>query len=126
MTAPEKSASGEHRVELRNRGATLEVDEDETILDAAEAAGHTLPVGCREGRCITCAARLLRGKVVHSDAATALRPEQEERGYVLLCVARARSDVVLEVGRESQRELFRNPFRRPRPDRNDSAGSVEG
>lgn len=114
MTAEEEPERRRHRVELRNRGATLEVGEDETLLDAAEAAGHTLPVGCREGRCITCAARLLRGEVVHSEAATALRPEQEERGYVLLCVARARSDVVLEVGRESQRELFTNPLRKGR------------
>lgn len=117
MTASEKATSRSHRVELRNRGATLEVGEDQTILDAAEAAGHTLPVGCREGRCITCAARLLRGEVVHPDTATALRPEQEERGYVLLCVARPRSDVVLEVGRESQRDLFTNPLRRPPADR---------
>lgn len=121
--AGEKPPRTRHRVELRNRGVTLEVAEDETILDAAERAGHTLPVGCREGRCITCAARLLRGEVAQDERATALRPEQEERGYVLLCVARPRSEVVVEVGRESQRELFTNPFLAPPSGGADGSGS---
>jgi ferredoxin len=40
-----------------------------------------------------------------------LRPEQIEAGYVLLCVAYARSHCQFEVGLESQRDLYVNPFR---------------
>lgn len=101
------------RVRLRNRGVEVAVDEDETILEAAERSGVRLPFGCRYGSCITCAALLIEGDVDQSDG-DALGAEQVERGYVLLCVARPRSDCVLEVGREAQRELFSNPFKRMR------------
>ena len=90
----------------------LEVGEDEAILDAAEAAGIALPVACRYGGCITCAAKLLAGRVVQPGA-TALNRRQSRAGYVLLCVARPRSDCAVEVGVESHRTLYRNPFGPP-------------
>ena len=34
-------------------------------------------------------------------------------GYVLLCVARPRSDCTLDVGVESHDKLYRNPFQSP-------------
>lgn len=99
-----------HRVTLVNRGGrALLVDEDRAILDAAEAAGIALPVACRYGGCVTCAARLLQGRVVQPGA-TALNRRQARAGYVLLCVARPRSDCALEVGVESHGALHRNPF----------------
>lgn len=99
-----------HRVTLLNRGRrTVAVREDENILDACNAAGIVLPVGCRYGGCITCAAKLCTGKVVQPGA-TALNQRQSRAGYVLLCVARPRSDCELSVGVESHDELYRNPF----------------
>ncbi|HEX7082210.1 MAG TPA: 2Fe-2S iron-sulfur cluster-binding protein [Gammaproteobacteria bacterium] len=99
-----------HRVILRNRGGRrIDVREDESILDACNAAGIVLPVGCRYGGCITCAAKLVAGKVVQPGA-TALKKRQSRAGYVLLCVARPRSDCELLVGVESHDELYRNPF----------------
>ncbi|MEM0943285.1 MAG: 2Fe-2S iron-sulfur cluster-binding protein [Pseudomonadota bacterium] len=96
-----------------NRGArVLEVAEDEAIYEAALAAGIQLPIACAYGGCITCAARKLSGKVVQPKG-TALNRRQSQAGYVLLCVARPRSDVVLEVGVESHNELYQNPFERP-------------
>ena len=68
-----------------------------------------LPIACRYGGCITCAARLLSGRVRQPNA-TALDGRQSRAGYVLLCVARPRSDCVLEVGVESHGDLYRNPF----------------
>lgn len=102
-----------HRVTLRNRGGlTLAIGEDEPILAAFEAAGQVLPVGCRYGGCITCAARLLSGRV-RQPGATALNRRQSGLGYVLLCVARPQADCVLDVGVESHAELYRNPFADP-------------
>ena len=75
-----------------------------------EAAGQKLPVGCRYGVCATCAARLLQGEVEQSQA-VGLKPEQIAKGYVLLCIASPRSDCQLEVGVESQQELYVNPFK---------------
>ncbi|AFZ23273.1 ferredoxin, (2Fe-2S) [Cylindrospermum stagnale PCC 7417] len=100
-----------YRVELVNRrNFVVEVAENEYILDAVEAAGLRLPVGCRYGACITCAARLIEGKVDQSEA-TALKPTQEATGYVLLCIAYPRSDCKFEVGVECQDELYINPFK---------------
>lgn len=83
--------------------------EDEAIIDAVEAKGHVLPIGCRYGGCITCAAKLLEGQVRQPNG-TALNKRQSKAGYVLLCVARPKTDCVLEVGVESHGQLYQNPF----------------
>ncbi len=102
-----------HRVTLLNRnGRVLDVDDDQPILDAAEAAGLVLPVACRYGGCITCAGRLISGKV-RQPKGTALNRRQSAAGYILLCVARPRSDCVIAVGVESHADLYRNPFSVP-------------
>jgi ferredoxin len=99
-----------HKVELVNRNFVLEIAEDEYILEVVEASGLRLPVGCRYGACITCAARLIEGKVEQSQA-VALKSTQEAMGYVLLCIAYPRSDCKFEVGVECQNELYINPFK---------------
>jgi ferredoxin len=102
-----------YQIELVNRQhRVIEVAEDQPILEAIEAAGLRLPVGCRYGACITCAARLIRGQVDQSRA-IALKPAHVEQGYVLLCIALPQSDCQFEVGLESQTELYRNPFQTP-------------
>ncbi|HDZ73456.1 MAG TPA: 2Fe-2S iron-sulfur cluster binding domain-containing protein [Aurantimonas coralicida] len=102
-----------HRVTFANRnGRVLDVGEDQPILDAAEAAGFVLPVACRYGGCITCAGRLVSGKV-RQPKGTALNRRQSAAGYILLCVARPRSDCVIAVGVESHDDLYRNPFSVP-------------
>ncbi|MDF1774934.1 MAG: 2Fe-2S iron-sulfur cluster-binding protein [Rhizobiaceae bacterium] len=101
------------RITLKNRNnLTLEVGDDEAIIDAVEAAGHVLPIGCRYGGCITCAARLIEGSVRQPNG-TALNKRQSQLGYVLLCVARPKTDCVLEVGVESHDQLYVNPFASP-------------
>ena len=96
-------------VVLRNQGMTLTVAEDQPIYEAALAAGIQLPIGCRYGGCITCAAKLISGKVRQPNA-TALNRRQSKAGYVLLCVALPSTDCVLDVGVESHDELYQNPF----------------
>lgn len=103
-----------YQIELINRNHTiLEVAENQYILDAVEATGLRLPVGCRYGACITCAARLIEGEVDQSQG-VALKPVQEAMGYVLLCIAYPRSDCKFEVGVECQDKLYRNPFKQGR------------
>ncbi len=100
-------------VTLKNRnGLTFEVGQDEAIIDVVEAAGHVLPIACRYGGCITCAAKMLDGKV-RQPKGTALNKRQSQEGYVLLCVARPKMDCVLEVGVESHDRLYVNPFASP-------------
>lgn len=103
------------KVRLVNRGdRILSVGADETIIDAAEKAGMVLPIACRYGGCITCAARLLEGRVRQPNA-TALNRRQSREGYILLCVARPKTDLVLQVGVESHDRLYVNPFSVARP-----------
>lgn len=118
-----------HTVSVRNRdGRVVEVSEDEFLLDALEDTGMRLPYGCRFGACLTCAASLLEGEVDQAGGRSfALRPQQEDDGYVLLCVARPLSDCVIDVG--TRRELYINPFKhrrtgRVKPTSSSSGGSV--
>ena len=100
-----------YNVELRNHGVTLRVATDQPIYQAALDAGVQLPIGCNYGGCITCAAKLISGRV-KQPGASALNKRQSRAGYVLLCVARPKSDCVIEEGVESHGELYENPFSR--------------
>jgi ferredoxin len=96
---------------LVNRGGiAIDVAPDVQILAALEQFGLRLPVGCRYGACITCAAKLISGEIDRS-AELCLKPDQIAAGYVLLCVACAKSDCRFEVGIESQAALYPNPFK---------------
>ena len=98
---------------LANRGgATFQVDHRKPLLDSLREQGVDLPYGCRYGGCISCAAKLISGKV-DQRAQVALNNRQINDGYVILCVARPMSDCTLEIGVESHDKLYRNPFRDP-------------
>lgn len=102
-------AAKTHQVELRNAGVTLAVAEDQPIYKAALDAGIQLPIGCDYGGCITCAAKLIDGSV-RQPGASALNKRQSRAGYILLCVARPKSNCVIEEGVESHGDLYENPF----------------
>ena len=104
-------------ITLTNKGGqSFEVGGNEPLLNTLEEQGVSLPYGCRYGGCISCAAKLLSGEVDQSEG-VALNGRQMAAGYVLLCVARPKSDCTLEVGVESHDQLYRNPFQSPlRPD----------
>lgn len=97
------------RITLRSHGVTLEVGEEEPIYQAALEAGIQLPIGCNYGGCITCAAKLIDGRVRQPNA-TALNKRQSKAGYILLCVARPATDCIIDAGVESHDELYQNPF----------------
>jgi len=98
-----------YRVELKNSGVVLDVPADEPIYQAALKVGVQLPIGCNYGGCITCAARLLSGSV-RQPGASAINRRQSQAGYILLCVARPKSDCLIDEGVESHDELYQNPF----------------
>ncbi len=97
------------KVELKNSGATIDVGIDEPIYNAGLKAGIQLPIGCEYGGCITCAAKLISGKV-RQPGATAINKRQSQAGYILLCIARPKTDCVIEDGVESHDQLYQNPF----------------
>ena len=83
-----------HRVTFitPEREVTVDVDDDEYLLDAAARAGLRLPFSCLQGWCTTCAGRLVEGRVDQSEALR-FYPQDESAGFVLLCSAYARSDL---------------------------------
>ena len=102
-----------HTVTIANRdAATYEVNDRRPLLEQLRDQGVDLPYGCEYGGCITCAAKLTAGHV-DQRRQVALNNRQIDNGYVILCVARATSDITLEIGVESHDKLYRNPFLDP-------------
>ena len=82
-----------HRVVVANIGATLVVADDQTILQAALAAGLAYPHGCQMGRCGSCKSRLVDGVVdLLPHTPFSLTAADKEQGLTLACRARPRSD----------------------------------
>jgi CDP-4-dehydro-6-deoxyglucose reductase/3-phenylpropionate/trans-cinnamate dioxygenase ferredoxin reductase subunit len=67
--------------------------EGQTVLEAAEAAGWSLPYSCRKGACSTCEGTLVEGRVEARGQGALAGPADGVR----FCQARPRSDLTIAV-----------------------------
>ena len=99
-----------NKITIANRNNTIfEVKGTKPLLLELRSQGLDLPYGCQYGGCITCAAKLIHGEV-DQRSQVALNNRQINDGYVVLCVARAKTDCTFDIGVESHDKLYRNPF----------------
>ena len=79
-------------------GQEFQAGPEQTVLDAALAAGIVLPYSCRNGTCSTCEGRVVSGEYDAGPApARILDAADLARGHTLLCQARPASDLVIEA-----------------------------
>lgn len=89
---------GAHTVRLEPVGVEFEVEDGETVLNAAFRQGIALPHGCKEGQCSACKCILNEGEVDMLKYSTfALNDMEKDSGHILLCRSIAYSDMEVEL-----------------------------
>jgi len=79
-------------------GQTIEIGDDQTILDACMRAGVWLPHACCHGLCATCKVQVLDGEIEHGHASPfALMDFERDERKCLACCATAQSDITIEA-----------------------------
>jgi ring-1,2-phenylacetyl-CoA epoxidase subunit PaaE len=99
ITLPGPPDKSNYPVQLKIGGIKVEIDVQypDTILQAAKKIKLSLPFSCETGRCGTCAARCLSGKVWLSNNEV-LTDEDLSKGLILTCTGHPQSDNVdLEI-----------------------------
>jgi 2Fe-2S type ferredoxin len=89
-----------YEIEFAKQGTTIEVANNENILEAGEEEGWDLPYACREGQCLSCSGHIENGPaqdyIRHSQNDT-LNEDEMERGYCLTCTAYPTASFTLET-----------------------------
>ena len=95
-------AKPKHKVCIKHEGVNnfLEVNESESILDAALDAGIRLPHDCKMGVCLRCSAKVTSGQV--DQTGTTLDDSVIEQGFALTCMTFARSELCIESVEEDE------------------------
>ncbi len=78
-----------------------EISSQEYILKEFEKKGYTLPFSCRNGCCTSCAVKIISGKLDQREA-MGVSQALKNKGYALLCVAKANSDIDVETTYEDE------------------------
>ena len=89
-----------YKVIIRNKetGKSYQefIDGNQYILKEFEKKGYNLPFSCRNGCCTSCAVKIHSGKLEQTEA-MGLSQALKDKGYALLCVAKAIDDLEVET-----------------------------
>ncbi len=87
-----------YQLTIEPLGATIEVEEGQTLLDAALRQGIYIPHACGHGLCGTCKVQVCDGEVDHGHANPfALMDFERDAGKTLACCATLQSDGSIEA-----------------------------
>lgn len=85
-------------ITLQPSGHQFKIKEGQSVLDAALEHGLSLPYGCRNGACGSCAGQLVNGVVDYGDRNTScLNDDDKAAGKVLCCQAQVTTDVTITI-----------------------------
>src|SRR5260370_5547566 len=101
-------------VKTREGAITLDWGADGLQWNRASRQGIRLPAICHQGRCLTCAGKLIEGSVDQADA-DAYFAEDRAAGFVLLCRAKPLSDVRIRTHQEWEMRKHRLEHGLPAP-----------
>jgi len=92
-------------------GQTIEIEDGQTILDAALRAGIYLPHACCHGLCATCKITVTDGEVAdHGEASSfALMDFERDEGKCLACCATVEADITIEADIEEDPDALNLP-----------------
>ncbi len=87
-----------YQLTIEPLGAIIEVEEGQTLLDAALRQGIYIPHACGHGLCGTCKVQVSEGEVDHGHANPfALMEFERDAGKTLACCATLQSDACIEA-----------------------------
>ncbi|MDX1724408.1 MAG: phenol 2-monooxygenase domain-containing protein [Pseudomonas sp.] len=99
-----------YTVTIEPTGEQIEVEEGQTILQAALRQGVWLPFACGHGTCATCKVQVLEGEVeIGAASPFALMDIEREEGKVLACCATVQSDVTIEADIDVDPDFLGHP-----------------
>ena len=97
LAAPVRSAETSVAVvEFARSGFQSKLIPGVSLLEFAETVGVSIPNGCRQGQCGTCAIRLLQGRVT-MQAEEGLSAEQKRDGFILPCVSTIHDSITIDA-----------------------------
>jgi len=86
-----------HTVIVQPSAHQFDIEEGESILDAAMRQNIDLPYGCRGGVCGSCVGFVLKGEVYYDDEPIALDDEMKKNKQALFCIAKTKSDLEISI-----------------------------
>lgn len=99
-----------YQVTIEPTGEQIEVEEGQTILQAALRQGVWLPFACGHGTCATCKIQVLEGEVdIGAASPFALMDMERDEGKVLACCAMPQSDMVIEADIDADPDFAGHP-----------------
>lgn len=92
--AIDTSEDGSFNIKVKKTGQLIHVAQDQTAVQALEAAGVSIPVSCEQGICGTCLVKVVEGEIDHRDMYLT-EEEQAAQDQFTPCCSRAKSKMLV-------------------------------